>query len=343
MEEHPEAPETAAPPPPPAPAPAQGAWRRLTVLLLFALFGLSFAAAVVLVRGGQGLERFHAVPLIGKPAGRDAVGWLTLRGPIYDSQDGGPWSISQFDHWVKRLKEFAEKAEVKAIVLEINSPGGSVAAVQEIHGQVLRVRRESRKPVIALMGDVAASGGYYVAAACDRIVARPGTLTGSIGVIFGGANVEGLFGKLGLRWVSYKSGKHKDIGSPFRPETPEEKALLQGIINDAYRQFLEAVAEGRGRSVEAMRPLADGRIYTGSQARELGLVDETGTSEDALRLAKEMGGIVGKPRILRRDEPLDFLISVLESRWRPRGLEAALAPLAAGPRLEYRWTGALGR
>lgn len=336
--------ETTAPAPAPAPAPAHSTAKRVVVVLLFALFALSLAAAVFLVRSGEDLSRFHtSMPLLGKASGRgDAIGWLTLRGAIYDSSDGRPWAVSSLDLWAKRLEEFAEKTEVKAIVIEINSPGGSVGAVQELHGQILKLRRETRKPVIALMGDVAASGGYYLAAACDRIVAHPGTITGSIGVIFQVGNFEDLLKKVGVRMDPIKSGPLKDIGSPTRTMTAQERGILQALIDDAYGQFLKAVSDGRKRPVSEIRPLADGRIYTGAQAKELGLVDVVGTSEDAIRIAKELGKMTGKPKILRRrEDAFDLFLSVFDSMTRgldPR-VEALLAPVFRGPGLEYRWSG----
>ena len=235
----------------------------------------------------------------------------------------------------------SETKGVKAIILDINSPGGSVGAVQEIYSQILRVRQEKHIPFVALFDDVAASGGYYIASACDQIVAHPGTLTGSIGVIFSVSNLEGLFGKIGYKMESIKSGKHKDMGSPARPLTAEERAILQGVINDAYEQFVAAVAAGRRLPVDQVKPLADGRIYTGSQALKLKLVDAIGDSEDAVALAAKLGKIEGKPRVRRELDKFSDLFEMLDSRFEGslsgRLFGGALKTQEAG--LEYLWMG----
>jgi protease-4 len=173
---------------------------------------------------------------------------------------------------------------VRAIVLRVNSPGGSALASDLMSREVFETR--GQKPIVVSMGDMAASGGYFIAAAADRIVAAPATLTGSIGVIMHLANYQGLMGKVGVQSVTIKAGRLKDIASPDRPMTAEERQLLQGIVDDTYDQFLTAVAEGRKMTKAQVKPLAEGRIYTGRQAYKVKLVDELGNAEvaeDALR------------------------------------------------------------
>ena len=246
----------------------------------------------------------------------DTVGWVAIRGPIMASDSSKPWSHGS-EQWSRRIEQLAETKGVKAIVLDINSPGGSVGAVQEIYSRILRVKKEKKIPFIALFGDVAASGGYYIASACDKIVAHPGTITGSIGVIFSVSNMEGVFAKIGYKMDPVKSGKHKDIGSPARAMTIEERKILQDLIDDAYGQFVQAVADGRKMTVEEVKPLADGRIYSGKQALANRLVDQLGDSKDALRLAATMGGIKdAKPRVRRDGERFSDLLELLESRAR---------------------------
>lgn len=260
------------------------------------------------------------------------------------SASGKPWEHGA-EQWARRIEQLAETKGVKAIVLDINSPGGSVGAVQEIYTRILRVKKEKKIPFVALFGDVSASGGYYLGAACDKIVAHPGTLTGSIGVIFSVSNMEGLFAKVGYKSDPIKSGKHKDIGSPARPMTLEERQILQTLIDDAYGQFVQAVADGRKMTVEQVKPLADGRIYSGNQALALGLVDQLGDSLDATKLAAEMGGIKDeKPRVRRDTEKLNDIFELLETRARltfglgPAGVTLNAAP--AIPRgLLYAWSG----
>jgi len=241
--------------------------------------------------------------------------------------------------WGRRIEKLAEKKEVKAIVLDINSPGGSVGSVQEIYSIIRRVRADHKKPVVAHLGDVAASGGYYLAAACDKVVSLPGTLVGSIGVIFHHSNVEGLFGKLGIKAEAIKSGKMKDIGSATRPMTAEERALLQATIDNTYEQFLGAVRDGRGLAEDKLRPLADGRIFTGQQALALGLVDQLGDFQDAVLLAAKLANIPGKPKILREGESLSSVIELFDSRFGASPSAAVLEELrdAAFNGLEYRW------
>ncbi|MDH5740227.1 MAG: signal peptide peptidase SppA [Nitrospira sp.] len=217
----------------------------------------------------------------------DRIALIRVEGVIMDSQAT-----------VGELKRFSENPSVKAIVLRIDTPGGGVVPSQEIYDAIKRVRNKSNKAVIASMGSVAASGGYYIAAATDRIVANPGTLTGSIGVIMETANIEGLLQKIGVEGVVIKSGKYKDVGSPLRKMSTEERGLLQAVMDDVHKQFIEAVAEGRSMEIRAAQVLADGRIFTGRQAKEAKLVDELGDLEDAIQLAAEVVGIEGEPKVV---------------------------------------------
>lgn len=217
----------------------------------------------------------------------DRIAVIRVEGVIMDSQVT-----------VGELKRFSENPSVKAIVLRIDSPGGGVVPSQEIYDAVRQVRSKTSKTVIASMGNVAASGGYYIAAATDRIVANPGTLTGSIGVIMETANVEGLLQKIGIEGVVIKSGKFKDVGSPLRKMSEEERGLMQAVMDDVHKQFIEAVAEGRAMELAEAQVLADGRIFTGRQAKEAKLVDELGNLDDAIQLAADAVGIEGEPKVV---------------------------------------------
>jgi len=205
---------------------------------------------------------------------------------------------------VEQIERLKENNDVKAIILRINSPGGGVGPSQEIYREVLRAKE--KKKIIASMESVAASGGYYVACASDIIVANPGTITGRIGVVMEFSNVEDLLKKIGLRSYVIKSGKHKDIGSPLRKMTSEEKAILQGVIDSVHNQFVRAVAEGRDMEERKVRQIADGRIFSGEQAKELGLVDRLGSLQDAIEIAAEMIGIEGKPVVIYPKKKLSF-------------------------------------
>ncbi len=217
----------------------------------------------------------------------DRIAVIRVEGVILDAQET-----------LGELRKFSENPYVKAIVLRIDSPGGGVVPSQEIHDAVKRIRAKGNKAVIASLGSVAASGGYYIAVATDRIVANPGTLTGSIGVIMEMANVQGLMQKIGVEGVVIKSGKYKDVGSPLRKMTDEERALLQNVMDDVHTQFIEAVAEGRAIEFKDAQALADGRIFTGRQAKDVQLVDEIGDLEDAIQLAADVVGIEGEPRVV---------------------------------------------
>lgn len=201
------------------------------------------------------------------------------------------------DGVIRVLGEYRDDPAVRAVVLRINSPGGVVAPTQEIFTAVRRLR-EAKKPVVASLGSVAASGGYYVAVAADRIYASPGTLTGSIGVVMQLANLEGLLKKVGVEYVVVKAGAYKDVGNMARAMTPEERRILQSLLDDVYDQFIGAVAEGRGLDPQAVRAFAEGRIYSGRQAQSLKMVDDLGGLEDAIEAAAKMAGLPAKPKVI---------------------------------------------
>ena len=214
------------------------------------------------------------------------------------------------DGIVRTLAEYRDNPSVAAVVLRINSPGGLVAPTQEIFAAVERVRAAG-KPVVASLGSVAASGGYYVAVAANRIFANPGTLTGSIGVIMQLANVEALLKKVGVEYVVVKAGAYKDIGNLARPMKPEERQVLQALLDDVYGQFVTAVAEHRGLDRKTVLGFADGRIYSGQQARALKMVDDLGGLEEAVAAAAKLAGVTGKPKVIypRRPFSLRDLVS----------------------------------
>lgn len=255
---------------------------------------------------------------------RSLVGVVEVEGVIVDSKK-----------IIQQLDAFHENGSVKAIVLRVDSPGGGVGPSQEIHDEVKLI--DTDKPIVVSMGSVAASGGYYIAAPAREIFANPGTITGSIGVIMEFANVQELLDKIGLHSEVVKSGKHKDIGSPVRPMTEEDRALLQSLIDDVHSQFVDLVAAGRQLDVKKVRSLADGRIFSGRQARELGLVDELGSLDAAIRRAGELGGIEGKPEVIYppTDKPqlIDLLIQEASTQLRQALLRQQ------GGKLQYVWSG----
>jgi protease-4 len=214
---------------------------------------------------------------------RERVGVVEIKGLLTDSRTA-----------LKQLDRFRDDDSVKAIVLRINSPGGAVGPAQEILREVQKIR--ARKKIVASLGTVAASGGYYIASGANLIMANRGTATGSIGVIMQLTNVEGLTKKLGLDFFNLKAGRYKDVGSPFRSMSPEDKAYLQGLIDNIYQQFVSDVAHNRKIPLARMKTLAEGRIYSGEEAKQVGLVDEFGNLNDAIERAGRLGGIKGRVR-----------------------------------------------
>lgn len=226
---------------------------------------------------------------------------IRIEGPIIDSKDT-----------IDELKEYTKDKSIKAIVLRIDSPGGAVAPSQEIYEEVKKA--VAKKKVIVSMGSVAASGGYYISAPATRIIANPGTLTGSIGVIMEIPNIEGLMNKIGIKTEVIKSGKHKDIASAFRTMGKEERGILQGVMDNVHEQFMKAVSEGRKLRIEEVRKIADGRIFTGEQAKTYGLVDELGTLEDAIKTAATLAGIKEEPEVVSKKDKLS-VIDILRNKF----------------------------
>jgi protease-4 len=217
----------------------------------------------------------------------DSVAVVDIQGEIF------------FDRWkLQEIESHRENDNVKAVVLFINSPGGGVAASQSLHRAILDLRLQ--KPVVAFLASVAASGGYYAACAADSIVAAEGTLTGSIGVIAEFLRTEELYQKLGLDVTVIKSGLYKDVGSSHREMTPEEKDYIGSLLDEVYDQFVMAVSETRGIPLDRIEEVAEGRLFTGGEAKDIGLVDRIGSYEDAILMAASMGGIEGDPDIVRK-------------------------------------------
>lgn len=279
--------------------------------------------AAILVLGAV----MTAVFAVAGPGGlsfREKIGVIPIEGAITDSEPV-----------VADLVEFRKDKGIRAIVLRVNSPGGGVGPSQEIYREI-RKTIETKK-VIASMGSVAASGGYYVAAAANKIVANPGTLTGSIGVLIEFVRLQELMEKIGVDLEVLKSGEFKDIGLPHRKLTERDREMIQKLVSDIQTQFVEAVAQGRDLPVEKVRGIADGRIVSGAQGVELGLVDQLGNFEDAVELAKSLAGIEGEVTLIYPERTkMSFWDLLVEGGTRTfsRVLREAL-----GTRIEYRWGG----
>jgi protease-4 len=266
--------------------------RKVVAGLIIGIALLSLVAAALYGKGA-GTDQY------GKLGSSSVVGVIQINGMIASGADaGGLFSaVAGSESIMEQLRRAARDPSVKAVVLRLNTPGGTAAASQEIALEVDRLRQAGKK-VVASMGDVAASGGYWIACRCDRIVANPGTITGSIGVIMETQNLQGLYEKLGVDPVVFKSGPHKDMGSTSRVVTEQEQKIFQGMVDDMYKQFVETVSEGRGLERARVREVADGRVFTGSQAMANGLVDDLGNFYDALKIAADLAGIKGEPQVI---------------------------------------------
>jgi protease-4 len=257
------------------------------LLILLALGGLLLVVVLVTVLFNNNISIGEKVALI------------RVEGPIFDSKET-----------IEEIKDYIKDSSIKAIVMRIDSPGGAVAPSQEIYEEVRK--GVSKKKIVVSMGSVAASGGYYIASPATRIIANPGTLTGSIGVIMEIPNFKGLMDKLGVKTEVVKSGRHKDLASAFRSLGRDEREILQNVLDNVHEQFITAVAEGRKMLREDVIKIADGRIFTGEQALAVGLIDELGNLEDAITVAAKLSGIKGEPVLVRKKE--DFsLINLLRT------------------------------
>jgi protease IV len=250
----------------------------------------------------------------------DKIGVIEIEGMISDSKDVN-----------EEIVRFKEDNSIRGVIVRVNSPGGGVAATQEIYREVVKLRE--KKKVYVSMGSVCASGGYYIAAAGDKVYANPATITGSIGVIMEQMVVEELLRKVGLQANTIKSGAFKDVGSPFRKMNPDERAYFQGILDSMHEQFIKAVAEGRKMSVDATRKLSDGRIYTGNQAKTLGLVDTIGDFYDTVDDMKKVFNIQGKPVLVYGRKPFSIIKWFLSSM----ATEMANLQAASSAPFKYVW------
>ncbi|MGQ9905232.1 MAG: signal peptide peptidase SppA [Anaerolineae bacterium] len=337
---------------PPQPRNRTAAWTLAGVVIGFAMPICACLAMITAVF--TGLAGLTAPARAGAPSTPLSTGPVHVSGPttgpavaiidivgsiISGEDDSSPFStetVAASAQLVPLIRQAAKDADVKAIVLRINSPGGSVVPTNEIYQALM----DADKPIVAVFGATAASGGYYIAMAADHIVANPDTFTGSIGVILSLQDLEGLFEKVGIRVNAIKSGPYKDIGSSARGLTDEERALLQAIVDETYDTFVKVVAQGRKMSEAEVRRIADGRIMTGRQALQAKMVDQLGNLDDGIKKAAELGGITGEPRVIRYRSS-STLTSFLGGLSRQVLFALLGLPIdqsfRSGPELEYRW------
>ncbi|MBN1401613.1 MAG: signal peptide peptidase SppA [Anaerolineae bacterium] len=311
------------------------AWVILAVCMV-AVMACGGVALLGLVGGALGLWA-------GGPQRANAVAVIEIKGAIvYGSApsafaDGG---VLYSEDMIDQIEQAGADPSIGALVLDINSPGGSVVASADIY----RALKASSKPIVASLGEIAASGGYYIACASQYSFARPATITGSIGVISRFTNIEELASTLGIEEQAIKTGPFKDQGSLFRPLSPEEIALWQTMLEESYDAFVRVVAEGRGMEERQVRRLADGRVLSGRQAISAGLVDAEGNLEDAIQAAAQMAGIEGEPRIVRYERSVSYLslLGQLARRQVPSAELALLEEIMGtpdAPSLQYLYTG----
>ncbi|NJN16277.1 MAG: signal peptide peptidase SppA [Oscillochloris sp.] len=339
-------------PPQPTPSPAPPQSGRGWLIALAIVIGLVLSCAILplgafaLLLGSAGGSAGTTVGPLPAPrweeqmvsgSGLDRIVIIEVAGVIGAAADPFSLTVSQ-DQLLSQIEQATEDPLVKAVVLRVDSPGGGVVASSELHSALSELAAE--KPLVVSMGATAASGGYYIAMAAERIYANPDTLTGSLGVILSLTNYGEAFDRLGLRSYVYKSGELKDIGSPTREPTAEEAAVLQSVVNEAYEGFVTVIIEGRGLDRDRVLELADGRIYTGSQALEVGLIDALGNLDAAIDGALELADL--ENALIVRYTESTSLRALLLSRLQapaapadPLGLRQITEP--APPRLEYRW------
>jgi protease-4 len=243
--------------------------------------------------------------------------------------------IMSSENTVEQIKKYREDKSIKAIIVRINSPGGGVAASQEIYEEVKKTR-ESGKIIVVSMGSIAASGGYYIACGSSLIVANPGTLTGSIGVIAEFITIKDLADKLGIKENVFKSGELKDAGNPFRDMNEKDKAYFQDVVDNSFGQFLDVVSKERKIDKEKLLPNANGRVFTGLQAKDLGLIDSLGTFDDAIRITSKMAGIEGEPRIVRERKKFSVFEKLIGARM--EDVTDLKNKLFEEPILQYKFT-----
>lgn len=282
--------------------------------LLYFLLGLAVLLAVSTYMGGALTG--------GDDLAAEKIGVVEVVGFIGDSRDV-----------IRQIRHFREDDSVRAIIIRIDSPGGAVAPSQEIYSEVLRSR--PKKPIYASMGSLAASGGYYIAAAAERVFANPGTLTGSIGVIMAYSNLEGLMQKVGVKAEVIKAGKFKDTGSPARTLTRKERKYLENVVADVHEQFIEAVTKGRSMDPKDARKISDGRIFTGRQALEMNMVDELGGLEDVIESLGNRLGIDGRPHVIQERERETFMDWFLKSQVPDSIKNTSLT--SGPPALQFLW------
>ncbi|MEW8970259.1 MAG: signal peptide peptidase SppA [Mesobacillus sp.] len=315
----------------------------IAVGLFIASIFINFLSTVAFSDAEDVSEEMFAEEIIEEGDMLSKIAVLSINGVIQDTGDAESFFESPlYNHraFMEQLDYVKENDDVKAIILQVNSPGGGVVESAQIHDKIKEIQKETKKPVYVSMGSMAASGGYYVSAPADKIFASPETLTGSLGVIMQGVNYAGLAEKYGVEFTTIKSGPYKDIMSPSRPMTEDERKILQSMIDNSYEGFVKVISEGRGMSVEQVKEIADGRIYDGRQAKQLKLIDGFGYLEDVIESVRKDEKL-GDATVVKYTESMGFGSFFSMSAQKVMGKDAEMAGLMKilsqpnSPRLMY--------
>ncbi len=277
----------------------------INYLILF-LFIISIVLGLIIISQSSSKKEF-----ISQKYAKDKIAIVELVGEIYFRDTTSSFIKKDVDYYVTKLTTLFKRKDVKGIILKINSAGGSVAAVQRLYHQIKKLKSKYKKPIVGYVSELCASGGYYVASACDKILSCEGGVIGSVGVILQVGNISGLLKKIGVNIEVIKSSKYKDVGSIFREMLPEERQMFESLVNTAYEQFINAIIEGRGLTREEVMKFADGRVFIAPQAVELKMIDGIGDEEDAVEEVKKLAKIKGQIEIMKEKPTIfDFLQQV---------------------------------
>lgn len=281
-------------------------------IIIIVLFILSNVLGIFIILTQSEQKKATAV----YPKYKNKIAVVEINDVIFFTSSSESFIKKDVEYYIGKLTSYFKRKDVNGIVLKINSPGGSVAAVQRLYRQIRKLKKEYRKPIICYVPELCASGGYYVACACDKIICSEGSVIGSVGVILQVGNISELLKKIGVSIEVIKSSKYKDIGTVYRSMTPEERQIFETLVNTAYEQFIQAIMEGRGLSRAQVMNFADGRIFIGSQAVDLLMADMIGDEEDAINEVKRIAGLKGEVEVVKeKAKPLDFLYNIVSDKY----------------------------
>lgn len=283
--------------------------------LIVILFFISVILGILILIQQPYKERGFSLTTAKYPT-KDKIAIVELYGEIYFANAAESFIKRDVEYYVSKIQSLCKRKDVKGVIIKLNSPGGTVAAVQRLYNEILKLKKTYTKPIVCYVPELCASGGYYVASACDKIICAEGSVVGSVGVLLQVGNINALLKKIGVNVEVIKSSKYKDIGSIFRDMLPEERQVFENLVNAAFEQFIDAIVKGRGMSKEQVMKFADGKIYIANEAVKLQMVDKIGDEDTAIEEVKTLAGIKGEIEILKeRVKPFDFLRQVMSEMY----------------------------